>query len=414
MRKPGSGEYQSARQEIGPILEGFVYFRYVRRTLHIVTSKLLHKTGFRRLPAAACLAMCMGFFPVGVDGKPASTSSLPSIAILDLVDMVDNQRRGMVTDMIRKLVVESGRWDLFPADSAARKLREFNFNPALACNAPQCSFDAGNILQVQYVLFGTVAALDKYNSFTLKLLHVPSAQVVWTDVGESKTDILMERSPLLAQAFQASIKKLSPQVSERSDGTAKTTLAVLDLSQPSIQSRVLHERVSTYIYRNQHYQVMDQGEQAELLKALEINKYSVVPSNDNMINLGEKLGVGQLLYFRLYKQESEFIYLLSHYDVERKEQILQMPAQPSVEVSSLFTYERDFFDALNAKTGKKGAVAGSKKAQSLGKANSALWVSLAVLGLGGGVAAYWSLNGEEEKPGWDPGAPPLPPPDIAK
>ncbi len=331
-----------------------------------------------------------------------------------MVDIIDNQRRSMVTDIVRKHLSSTGKWNLFPADSAFRKLREFNFDPTLACNGSQCSFDAGNILQVEYVLFGTVAAIDKYYSYTMNLLHVPSAQVVWTEVGESRADVLMERSPLLDRAFAASIKKLSPSERETDLSVGKTSLAVLDLSQSSIQSRVLYERVSGYIYRNRQYDVMGQGETSELLRALDINRYSVVPSKENMINLGEKLGVGHLLYFRLSNEGGKYNYLLSMYDIEGKEQILQIPAQPTAEVSSLFTYERDFFAELDGKKGKKSVAGASNKGSSIANANSALWVSLAVLGLGGGVAAYWSMNGNEDPAGWNPGSPPGPPTDPTK
>jgi hypothetical protein len=180
--------------------------------------------------------------------------------------------------------------------------------------------------------------------------------------------------------------KLSPDLDKNKHGSS---LAIIDLSENSLQSRAFLERVCTRIYGNQRYDLMSPTELTELLTALEINKYSVVPSLENMIGLGQKLGVANLLYSRLYRDGSSFIYRLAMYDITNKSLVLELPPQPSEDLVKLLDYEKVFFNTLFSKE-----KAGVNQAANIseGKSNKALWISLGVLGIGGGIAAYWVEN----------------------
>jgi hypothetical protein len=313
---------------------------------------------------------------------PVSSSS--RIAVLELVDLTDNQQRPEVSDLMRKALAQTGKWTILARDSVSKRLGEFNINPHQTCNNPQCSFDIGNVVQAEYVLYGTASQLASVNAVTLKLLHIPTAKIVWTRVLEGEGGSDPERFRSMEKAFASAAEDLSKVKPDPDKTRHGKSLAVIDLSENSPQSRAFFERVCTRVYGNQTFDLMSPTELAELLTALEINKYSVVPSLENMIGLGQKLGVSNLLYSRLYRDGRSYIYRLAMYDVSGKALVLELPPQPSEDLIKLLDYEKVFFNTLFSKEKDEPGTAVVKDG---GKSNKALWISLGVLGVGGGVAA---------------------------
>jgi hypothetical protein len=348
--------------------------------------------------------------PSAAATSPDSLRGLSRMAVLDLVDLTDNSQKPEISDALRGALAAKGGWALLQRDSVSKRLGDFNINPRQGCNNPQCGFDIGNMVQAEYVIYGTATPLASVEAVTLKLLHIPTARIVWTKVleGDGATDA--DRVHSLEKAFAgcaAEIAKLKPDVDKAKHGKS---LAVFDLSENSPQSRAFFERVCTRIYGNPAYDLMSPTELAELLSALEINKYSVTPSLENMIGLGQKLGVSSLLYSRLYRDGRSYVYRLAMYDVAAKSLVLELPPQPSEDLIKLLDYEKVFFNTLLNKE-KETPTAASVKDGS--KSNKALWISLGVLGIGGGVAAYWVENLRKDGNGTDnkpvTGAIPFPP-----
>lgn len=370
----------------------------------------------RNLPlwflAAACAAAAG---PSGKSGaKPGGAPATNRMAVLDLVDLADNQAKPEVAEYLRRSLAASGKWSVHGRDSVNRKLGEFNMNPQAPCNNPQCSFDIGNVVQADLVLYGTSSPLGSVQAVTLKLLDISTAKVVWTRVVEAGGVSDAERARGLEKAF-ATVAAELPEVRAAAEGHRQgRSLAVVDLSENSLQSRVFFERVHTRISGREAYDLMSPSELGELLSALEINKYSIVPSLDNMIGLGQKLGVSNLLYSRLYRDGKSYIYRLAMYDVAGKSLVLDLPPQPSEDFIRLLDYEKVFFNTLFSKE-KEGSQQAAVRASG-SKSNKALWISLGVLGVGGGMAAYWVENLRKGDTGGNPGntdlgTPPDPPDD---
>src|SRR6185295_15516276 len=109
------------------------------------------------------------------------------LAVMDLVDLNDNQIKAEPTEWLRRSLAAAGKFKVLQRDTMARRLSEFSVNLSQPCNNPQCSFDAGNYLQADFVLYGTYSPLPQTDAVTLKLLYIPKAQVAWTWVGEIQT-----------------------------------------------------------------------------------------------------------------------------------------------------------------------------------------------------------------------------------
>ncbi len=320
---------------------------------------------------------------------PDTVHAAGRMAVLELVDLSESQQKPEITELLRKNLTANGKWTILARDSVAKRLGEFNINPHQGCNNPQCSFDIGNVVQAEYVLFGTVSPLGSTQAITLKLLHIPSARIVWTKVMEVDGSTDGERMHALEKSFNAAATELAHVKLDSDKGKHGNSLAVIDLSENSLQSLAFFERVCTRVYGNPNFDLMSPTELTELLTALEINKYSVVPSLENMIGLGQKLGVSHLLYSRLYRDGRSYIYRLAMYDITGKSLVLELPPQPSEDIIKLLDYEKVFFNTLFSKEKDGPRQAAVTEG---GKSNKALWISLGVLGIGGGVAAYWVEN----------------------
>jgi hypothetical protein len=132
-----------------------------------------------------------------------------------------------------------------------------------------------------------------------------------------------------------------------------------------------------------------------------------------MIGLGQKLGVANLMYSRIYREGKSYLCRLAMYDVEHKSAILEMPPQPSEDFNKLLEYERSFFAGLAEKEQLRShmATAPVKVVPRETSSHKALWISLGVLGVGGGLTAVWVNNlgksGGNSSPSFpDPKGPP--------
>jgi len=168
------------------------------------------------------------------------------------------------------------------------------------------------------------------------------------------------------------------------------SLAVVDLSDQSYLSKVFSERILTRINSFPQYELLSPSEVTELFTALEINKYSIVPSVENMIGLGQKLGVASLIYSRVYRDGKNYLCRIAMYDVEGKGAVLDFPPRPTSDFTKLLEYERDFFEALADKDKKHSNA--PIHAYKPKKSHNLMWASLGLLGVGGGLGWVWVDN----------------------
>jgi hypothetical protein len=369
--------------------------------------------------STAALVLCLSMGRAAVPPVSPDPQSGPGrIAVLDLVDLTDNAQKPELSDLLRGALLAKNAWTVLPRDTVTKRLGDFNINPRQGCNNPQCGFDIGNVVQAEYVIFGTATPLASAEAVTLKLLHIPTAKIVWTKVLEGEGSSEPERQRSLERAFATAAGEMAKLKADPDKARRGKSLAVVDLSENSPQSRAFFERVCTRIYGSSAFDLMSPTELAELFTALEINKYSVAPSLENMIGLGQKLGVSNLLYSRLYRDGRSYVYRLAMYDVVGKALVLELPPQPSEDLIKLLDYEKVFFNTLFAK--EKNAPASDAAMKDGSKSNKALWISLGVLGIGGGVAAYWvenlrkdgggGGNKPQDKIPYPPDPPPVDPP----
>src|SRR5688572_4171194 len=107
-----------------------------------------------------------------------------SIAVFDPVNLHNQSPDGEFGDLLRKAFAGNDKWKLIPEDTVTARFKDYKMNPAAACQEFQCSFDAGNVLASEYVMFGSITPWGDLYAYTLNITHVRSSQVVWSQVGE--------------------------------------------------------------------------------------------------------------------------------------------------------------------------------------------------------------------------------------
>ncbi len=342
--------------------------------------------------AVAFCLLAFRFAPADMPVKDTATTTR-HLAVLDLVDLNDNQVTVEPSEWLRHSIAAAGKFKVLPRDTMIKKLGDFNVPANQPCNTEQCGFDAGNYLQADFVLYGTCSPIPQSQSLavTLKLLYVPKTLIVWTWVGEIQGGTAPANMASVDQQFMDIADTMKSAKLTLEKPINRRTLAVIDLSDLSFASRVFSERVQTRIDGYPQYDPLGQAEISDLLSALGINKYAVVPSLDNMIGLGQKLGVSELIYSRIYRDGKNYLCRLAMYDVEHKAVVLETPPESSEDFNKLLDFEHDFFVKAIAKD-KISAPAPVAKVAPTGSSHKALWISLGLLGLGGGAAVLWVEN----------------------
>jgi len=148
------------------------------------------------------LALALGIaLPEAASPSPDNMRGQGRLAVLDLVDLNDNSQKVEISDALRGAVSANGAWAVLQKDSVSKRLGDFNINPRQGCNNPQCSFDIGNVVQAEYVIFGTSTTVASVEAVSLKLLHIPTAKIIWTKVLEGTGAADADRARSLEKAF---------------------------------------------------------------------------------------------------------------------------------------------------------------------------------------------------------------------
>jgi len=274
------------------------------------------------------------------------------LVVLDPVDLDDGVTSTEHGDWLWNKIQESGKWHLLPRLEAEKKLGEFGWDASNSCHEFQCAFDAGSTLLADYVLFGTVTALDGIYAYSFNIIHVPTSQVVASEVGE------VRRSPVspgasgedsLRAKLAAFASGLDPSRFDKSRTISRGLLAVVDLSVESPESRVLAERVETHVRAARHYDLMSQTELDELLSAMNISLAATEPTDSSMVALGARLKVAYLVQSTLSSGPRGNTMELALFDVSGKHRIRDLSSRPTKDFRDILQLEPRFLASLKAR-----------------------------------------------------------------
>jgi hypothetical protein len=269
-----------------------------------------------------------------------------TVAVLDPVDVGFMSPRPLAADFLRKGLARSGRWDILPGDTAAARLARLGFDPERPCKEFQCAFDAGSALQVEYVLFGTVASLRELQAYTLALLHVPTSQVVWSRAGDIPRRDGQRPAHALESSLGWAVEGVDPRRFDLRKVPSLGLMALVDAGDGSRYSRVVKERAMAHVYASRNYDLIAEEEMHELLKALDIEKPAAGTPDQEILDIGARLDVRYVMSTRLTRSGDAYRLRLSLHDLSGGKAVRKWPSRDVDDFQTLLRVEDRFFSAL--------------------------------------------------------------------
>lgn len=277
----------------------------------------------------------------------------PSVAVFDPIDLHNQTADPEFGDFLRKAFNENSHWRVIPQDTVKARFKDYKMSSSTACHEFQCSFDAGNVLAADYVVFGSITPWGDLYAYTLNITHVRSSQVVWSKVGEVMRKQMGQPSAAMEATLAQIVGGLEPQDLDTRRGLRRGLLTVLDLSPGgSTPSRVMAERVATHLYASRNFDIMSRRELDELLAALDMRKSAFAPTDSGIFTLGGKMDITHLVYSRLTNKGSagkggeEFKLQLALYDISAAKKVREWPSQPTNDFRKILEFENKFFSSL--------------------------------------------------------------------
>jgi hypothetical protein len=284
--------------------------------------------------------------PSPMHSDSENTADLPSLAVLDPVDLVDGKSDFPHGEFLRTGLAQAGKFKPMSGPEMQGKLREFAWNRGENCHEFQCGFEAGNVLLTDYVLFGTITPLKGLYAFTFNILHIASGKVVNSEVGDVPRSAANGGDEPLKARLAGFVSGLDPARFRKAELISRGLMAVVDLSPASPQSRVLSERITTHVNSSRQYDLMSQSELRELLAAVEIRLGNLQTTDSGMIALGSRLNVAYLVHSKLSPEPGGTRLDLALFDVAGKRRIRDWPVKPTQDFHDILNMEHRFFTTL--------------------------------------------------------------------
>jgi hypothetical protein len=338
---------------------------------------------------AAVITACLALAPpaAATTGILDGSEGRRTLLVLDPVDLGFEQGGRGVGDFLRKRAAESRRWAVAHGDSARRQLADLRIDPEKPCKEFQCAFDAGSALGHEFVLFGTLAPLGELQAYTLNLLHVPTAQVVWSRAGEALR--LEDEYPIQAQkrALDWALADLDLSRLDLRKRPGRESVAIF-VDGSSVQSKAVHERAVTHLYAARRFDLVQHAEMNDLLAALDASPPAADAPEDSLLALGRKLDVRYVLSSRLARTPRQVRLNLSMHDFEGKARKASLPIRSGQDLGKLLRAEDRFFSKLPGSDHPVFAPRPTSRLKTAGKAVSV--VAALAAGAGLGYMAYQS------------------------
>lgn len=302
------------------------------------------------------LSLALGFLPVdptrAEEAPPAaeddedSASGGHKLVVLDPVDLAGGSSLPEWGLGLRGIFGTLPKWRVVDDDTLKAKQKEQGKPAAAACHAFQCAFDAGTLMLAEFTVFGTITRIDGWYAYTLDIVHVASAQPVWSRVGEVSVSQGPRPGADLARHLRLALSAIDPDTLKVPRRKRRGSVTILEAGPPSAVSRVVSERLATRLHGTRNFTVMTQAEQDELLDALEIEKEELVPSDTGIFGLAGRMGLTHLLYARLAGDKPPYTLSLAFYDLEDHRKVLDWPSRPARDFPRLVDAEGGFFTTL--------------------------------------------------------------------
>ncbi len=274
--------------------------------------------------------------------KKVTSYQKPTMAILPLVNLKSEQPLPELTKRLRSTLQKLQSFNIMDIGTQNKKLIEYNHDLSKPCNSKECAFELGGLLETNYILFGSASRFNDMGLVTIKILDLKESKIIWSRALTSH-----HKRTAIENTFVTLYKELIQTDITTIRNNSEKTLAVLDFSENSLQSKILFERILTHAYKFGYADVMSPEEVKEMITALDIKKETVLNSIETILTIGENLGVSAVLYTNLSTTGINLKHQIALFDVTEKSVILSMPPLPKASFTDVLFMERHFFTSFS-------------------------------------------------------------------
>ncbi|MBM4148984.1 MAG: hypothetical protein FJ224_08060 [Lentisphaerae bacterium] len=118
----------------------------------------------------------------------ASAQQKPGIAVLtfDPTEGITDGEARFLTDRFSSLLQQTGKFDVLARSRINELLQMANFTRTERCSATDCAIEAGKILSVRFVVFGTVGRMAELYSLNTSLVDVETGRILRSAIADHK------------------------------------------------------------------------------------------------------------------------------------------------------------------------------------------------------------------------------------
>lgn len=292
--------------------------------------------------------------------QPATASQLPKLHLVGPVQLNSNQVILPLAQTFREVLRSQGKFEIVSLDQTQEIYNKYGLNYNKPCFEFTCAYDAGNVMQAEYSMYGSISTLQDYYVYNFVLIKLANTKVVWSKVGEVRFGVGKDENyESLVHQFTLIAKDLVP-VNQTAAKNTKGLLGFLDVSIENDYSKALLHRLTTQAFKTGDYDVVAQSEMKYLLESMEVKPAELSPIPSNMLPIGSKLGLDFMVYSKLSQEAENFKLHLSLYDIKNQKLVRDWPYQ-SNNFRSLLEFEDKFFTTLQKSEIPTGLSNSSKK-----------------------------------------------------
>ncbi len=161
-----------------------------------------------------------------------SQPSKTNIAITEFkATGIDEAASGILGDKVRDELIKSGYFRIMERDQVEEVLKEQGFQQSGACEEQSCLVEIGQLLGVERIFSGSINRVEKYYSFSLRIIDVTSGEILFTFMEDAEGE-LKDILPLLAQKSVKKLLKKRGEISSSADIAGKRGSLHIDADEP--------------------------------------------------------------------------------------------------------------------------------------------------------------------------------------
>ena len=131
-----------------------------------------------------CCVVMVGLM-VGL-AAPCFAQKRPTCAVLtfEAGEGISAGQAKFLTDRFSILLAQAGKYDVIARSRMTEILKTAEFNRGGQCSASECAVEAGQLLQVRYMIFGAVGKFGNLYSLTTSLVDVETGRLIRTALSD--------------------------------------------------------------------------------------------------------------------------------------------------------------------------------------------------------------------------------------